>query len=90
MDNLVESSLGVHPSLVVGEEAVVLTWAGGDPRPVQEAELPDYALPLAPPPQPVPVHVDGRRLQQGQLGLKNLMRSLRLNGCIVAIIMQTE
>ena len=67
MDNLVESSLGVRPSLVVREEAVVLTWAGGDPRPVQEAELPDDALPLAPPIQPVPIHVDGRRLQQGQL-----------------------
>ena len=54
------------PSLV-GEEAMVLTWAGCDSRPVQEAELPDDALLLQPSPQAVPVHVDRGRLQQGDL-----------------------
>ena len=61
--HLIESG----PSLVGGEEAMVLTWAVGDPRPVQEAELPDDALLLPPPPQAVLVHVDRGRLQQSEL-----------------------
>ena len=46
---------------------MVLTRAVCDPRPVQEAELPDDALLLPPPPQAVLVHVDRGRIQQGQL-----------------------